>query len=609
MKKQLLKMMLLLCALIVGSSAWATDLYIKVAASTDLVSGETYIIANSNGIATSYATKLPTTNSGYTEADGVITLTTAEPLEFTLGTSGDNYTLVMSDGKYLGYSGSSTNFRNSQSNANAKNEQWTIAYNETYSMYTIVNVQTSTRHIGYSGSNTFGVYADMASYAPATLYKKTTVSGAIDPVVSISTSKIAIGSTAKISGPDGLSLSFESDDNSIATVTDAGIVTGVATGSTTITATWSAVTDTYNAGSKEFTVTVYEATVYEKVTGTCQLVAGNEYIIVATDKSMAMGEVDGTIRKNVSVTIVDDKIAISDDDKVAVVTLGGSTDAWTFLASDNSLYLALTSASNAIHTSEDASANTAKWKITSDFQIQSVSQSTRYIQYNSSSPRFACYTGGQTKAYLFVKVGSKAVLSLNSACTDGDKYYGTFSTGLPFVVPSDLTVSAVTVDGSTLTLVDYATDDVVPANTGVLISSTTAGEHTVTLSAEAGTAKTGNKLLPSGDDGLTAAAMSAASTKFYRLTMHNGTTLGFWWGAADGAAFDIAANKAYLAVPEGAGVREGFLLGDDTVTSVNEGLRVKNGESAAAVYNLSGQRVAQPTKGLYIINGKKVVVK
>jgi hypothetical protein len=33
--------------------------------------------------------------------------------------------------------------------------------------------------------------------------------------------------------------------------------------------------------------------------------------------------------------------------------------------------------------------------------------------------------------------------------------------------------------------------------------------------------------------------------------------------------------------------------------------KMVNGE----VYNLQGQRVAQPTKGLYIVNGKKVVMK
>jgi hypothetical protein len=29
----------------------------------------------------------------------------------------------------------------------------------------------------------------------------------------------------------------------------------------------------------------------------------------------------------------------------------------------------------------------------------------------------------------------------------------------------------------------------------------------------------------------------------------------------------------------------------------------------AITYNLNGQRVAQPTKGLFIVNGKKVVIK
>ena len=40
-------------------------------------------------------------------------------------------------------------------------------------------------------------------------------------------------------------------------------------------------------------------------------------------------------------------------------------------------------------------------------------------------------------------------------------------------------------------------------------------------------------------------------------------------------------------------------------TSINEKTIVKN--NAEVVYNLAGQRVAQPTKGLYIVNGKKVI--
>jgi hypothetical protein len=116
--------------------------------------------------------------------------------------------------------------------------------------------------------------------------------------------------------------------------------------------------------------------------------------------------------------------------------------------------------------------------------------------------------------------------------------------------------------------------------------------------------------------------MNVADTKFYRLTMHNGTTIGFWWGAENGAAFDIAANKAYLAVPESA-MAPGldflwFDLGSET-TGVNN-VSGKTADGRTDVYNLSGQRMALPRnarhsathglkKGLYIVNGKKVVVK
>ena len=129
------------------------------------------------------------------------------------------------------------------------------------------------------------------------------------------------------------------------------------------------------------------------------------------------------------------------------------------------------------------------------------------------------------------------------------------SNGNAFVVPEGLTVSEISVIDNELLVEDYATGDVVPANTGVLMSATTAGDKTITLSAEAGTSVLGedNMLKPSGDAGITAANMTVADTKFYRLTMHNGTTIGFWWGAADGAAFDLAANKAYLLHSENAG--------------------------------------------------------
>lgn len=201
-------------------------------------------------------------------------------------------------------------------------------------------------------------------------------------------------------------------------------------------------------------------------------------------------------------------------------------------------------------------------------------------------------------------------ITLSEACTDGTKYYGTFSYGKSaFIVPEDLTVSRVIVDANGKLLVDdYNTGDVVGKNTGVMVSSATAGEHTVVLTTKTSETKQ-NMLLSSGSDGVTAGGMGTAAPgyKFYRLTMHKGNQLGFFWGAENGAAFDIAANKAYLAVPEAnAANMQGFIFGD-TETAI-KGINANKG-GKQPIYNLQGQRVSKAVKGIYIVNGKKVIIK
>lgn len=199
-------------------------------------------------------------------------------------------------------------------------------------------------------------------------------------------------------------------------------------------------------------------------------------------------------------------------------------------------------------------------------------------------------------------------VNFSSTCTDGERYYSTYSSSNPFVVPTDLTVSEIKVEDDKLELSTYSTGDVVPANTGVLVSSLTAGVHSISASV-GGTSKLGseNMLKPTGDNGISHEDMDEADTKFYRLTMHDGTRLGFWWGFVNGAAFNMGANKAYLAVPDGVLAREGFFFDDGEATSLremnNENIELRN----ADWHNLAGQHVAQPTKGIYIVNGKKVI--
>ena len=68
----------------------------------------------------------------------------------------------------------------------------------------------------------------------------------------------------------------------------------------------------------------------------------------------------------------------------------------------------------------------------------------------------------------------------------------------------------------------------------------------------------------------------------------------------------VATNKAYLHL-DSAPARALDIVFDDETTGIKE----NNRETIAnnQFFDLSGRKVAQPTKGLYIVNGKKVVIK
>ena len=75
----------------------------------------------------------------------------------------------------------------------------------------------------------------------------------------------------------------------------------------------------------------------------------------------------------------------------------------------------------------------------------------------------------------------------------------------------------------------------------------------------------------------------------------------------------IPANRCYLPLDMNVNVNARLTISsaddDNETTSLNEELRMKNEESVDAWYDMQGRKVAQPAKGLYIVNGKKVVIK
>ena len=89
--------------------------------------------------------------------------------------------------------------------------------------------------------------------------------------------------------------------------------------------------------------------------------------------------------------------------------------------------------------------------------------------------------------------------------------------------------------------------------------------------------------------------------------LQNGASgLGFYKVDAENT-IKITSFRAYLTVQGGSARALTIEYADDETTGIQ---RVDNGQwTVDSYYNLNGQRVAQPTKGLYIVNGKKVVIK
>ena len=135
----------------------------------------------------------------------------------------------------------------------------------------------------------------------------------------------------------------------------------------------------------------------------------------------------------------------------------------------------------------------------------------------------------------------------------------------------------------------------VPANTGLVLKATTPGSA-VNVPVFDGT----------GADDVSANKMAGSATATTAVAADAGYILkdGVFQPSSGG---DLPAGKAYLNIAVSAPM---LYIDFGGTTSISEELRMKSEEFATApVYNLAGQRVAQPTKGLYIVNGKKVIIK
>ena len=144
------------------------------------------------------------------------------------------------------------------------------------------------------------------------------------------------------------------------------------------------------------------------------------------------------------------------------------------------------------------------------------------------------------------------------------------------------------------TYVELVEIESVPANTPVILE---ASEGSYVLNYTASPAAVGTNLLQASDG----TATTDDATIVYALASKD--AVGFYKVKK---GITVPAGKAYLTVPVATSAPDFLGFGGATDINVVKGEEfMVNGE----IYNLNGQRVAQPTKGLYIVNGKKVVIK
>lgn len=249
---------------------------------------------------------------------------------------------------------------------------------------------------------------------------------------------------------------------------------------------------------------------------------------------------------------------------------------------------------------------------------------------NAHTVKFTCTNSIQVNTATIKLVAATPVTpevtsgTINFIAHDAEGYrYATFSSDKDVVFTDDVVVSGVSITNgklsvSGLTSVSYDVTDTekgnvkgyyVPANTGVLVNciAETANyyfpktEQTITLPA--------NQLKPAPADG--GAFTAEPGYKYYKLAYDNYTAktgLGFYWGAENAGAFTVKAGTAYLAVPTSeANNAKGFAFDGETTGVENVNVAANQSKT---IYNLNGQRVSNMSQaGLYIVNGKKVVIR
>ena len=193
--------------------------------------------------------------------------------------------------------------------------------------------------------------------------------------------------------------------------------------------------------------------------------------------------------------------------------------------------------------------------------------------------------------------------------------YGTYYSSKAYTMPKGVKGYTITGnEGTSLVMNEaYAAGAVVPAKTALVVEGE-ANKYYTLVAKSTELTPANNKL--HGSDKAEMTYVDGTNVKYYKLSYNNeGNNLGFYWGSENGAAFTNGAHKAYLALDSETSLSQsrGFSLADlahGVTTGINT--TVKSATQSNFIYDLNGRRINSlngAAKGVYIMNGQKVLVK
>ena len=219
-----------------------------------------------------------------------------------------------------------------------------------------------------------------------------------------------------------------------------------------------------------------------------------------------------------------------------------------------------------------------------------------YVTLNSN-PTIGEYAFNQ------IKDGATVTMNLAAAEVDGAKWTTFYNNGYNFQADENTTVYKGTVNESSLMLTEVE-DKIVNSGTAVILKSS--GNPVMTLTESGSSDTNGNALKGLSERTKISESAYSASTIY---VMGNTTKNGFGFHKYTGEY--MPANKAFLALSSAASAPLRMVIDDEEETTGIASMADGIDDMSDEWYTLDGRKLnGKPTtKGLYIVNGKKVMIK